>query len=160
MPPSGRLDGDGSDTLLPPITRLSPGSATAWVMSLAESGSSKPPALGFGVEPVEDFRIGEPGEEQHERHHHPERAAPPIHRRKQPTDDRPAQMRRGEGTLRNRDDPGAQSRVEEAGDQCRAAAGNQPPAQPWAARAAISAPMSGATAQAVMLTANRPAPRV
>jgi len=33
-----------------------------------------------------------------------------------------------------------------------------PPAQPWAARAAISAPMLGASAQAAVLTANTPAP--
>jgi len=94
----------------------------------------KTTAYGFGVEPVGDFRVGEPGEQHHEResgqpkhgqgrHHHPERAVPPIHRREQAPNDRPAQVTRGKGALGNRNDPGTQPCVEQAGDQRHAAAG-------------------------------------
>ena len=92
--------------------------------------SGKAAAFGLAAQTIRDLPIGERGKDQHQRRHHPERAAPPLHRREHAADDRPAQMTGGEGALRDRDDAGARARVEHTGDQRHAAARDEPTGPP------------------------------
>src|SRR6185437_9365031 len=73
-------------------------------------------------EPRRNLPERDRGENQHEGHEQPERAAPPIDRGEEPADDRAAQMADGEGPLRDGEDAGAKPRVVKAGDEREGAA--------------------------------------
>src|SRR6185437_1664502 len=79
-------------------------------------------ALSLGIEPCRDLDQRDDREGDHERRHQPERTAPPMHRREDAADHRPAEMAAGESALRDCEDTRPEPRVVEAGDERCAAA--------------------------------------